>query len=85
MAENALLWPMMDGTYLEFEGCLGAVLVGLLGGDMDFKIMDGFVMVLETGFTFVLINVNGVGGGGGGRGTKRIDGFKQFFPSDVDT
>ena len=81
MAENAPLWPVMDGTYLEVEGCLGAALVGLLGGDMDFKIMDGFVMVLETGFTFVLVNVNGLGG----RGAERTDGFKQFFPSDVNT
>ena len=48
MAENAPLWHMMDGTYLEFEGCLEAALVGLLGGDTDFKIIDGFVMVLET-------------------------------------
>ena len=50
MAENAPRWPMMIGTYLEVEG-LGAALVGLLGGDMDFKIVDGFVMALETGFT----------------------------------
>ena len=50
--------------------------------------MDGFVMVLETGFTFVLISENGLwlgGGGGGGRSAERTDGFKQFFPSDVDT
>ena len=38
--------------------------------------MDGFVMVLKIGFTFVLINVNGlwfgVGvGGGGGAGVLR--------------
>ena len=63
MAENALRWPMMVGTYLEVEGCLGAALVDLLGGDMDFKIVDGFVMTLETGFTFVLVNVNGLGEG----------------------
>ena len=62
MAENALRWPMMDGTYLEVIGCLGAPLVDLLGGNMDFKIVDGFVMDLETGFTSVL-----VGGGGQGR------------------
>ena len=77
-----------DGWNL-LKGCLGAALVGLLGGDMDFKIMDGFVMVLKTGFTFVLENVNGLGGGegGGGRGggAERTDGFKQFFSSDVDT
>ena len=63
MAENAPLWPMMDGTYLEVEGCLGAAL-GLFGSDMDFKIMDGLLMVLETGLTFVLVNVNGLGGAG---------------------
>ena len=34
MAENAPLWPMMDGTYWEVECCLGAALVGLLGGDI---------------------------------------------------
>ena len=39
MAENASRWPMMIRTYLEVEGCLGAALVGLLGGDMDFKIL----------------------------------------------
>ena len=50
-------WNLLGG-----EGCLGAALVGLLGGDMDFKIMDGFVMVLETGFTVVLGKVNGLGG-----------------------
>ena len=68
MTENAPLWLMMDGTYLEVDGCLGEALVGLLGGDMDFKIMDGFVMVLGTGFTFVLVNVNDLRGGGGGGG-----------------
>ena len=30
---------------------------------MDFKIVNGFVMTLETGFTFVLVNVHGWGGG----------------------
>ena len=87
MAENAPRWPMMIGTYLEVEGCLVAALVFLLGGDMGFKIVDGFVMALKTGFTFVLVNVNGLGGGGrgGGRGTERIDGFKQVLPSNVNT
>ena len=55
----------------------------LLGGDMNFKIVDGFVMDLETGFTLVF--VNGLGGGGGGRGAGRSDGFKQVLPSDVNT
>ena len=71
MAENAPLWPTMNGTYLEVEGCLGAAFVGLSGGDMDFKIMDGFMMGLETGFAFVLVNVNGLRGGGGGAGVLR--------------
>ena len=65
MVENAPRWPMIIGTYLKVEGYLGAALVGSLDGDMDFKIVDGFVMALETGFTFVLVNVNGLGGGGG--------------------
>ena len=47
MAENAPQWPMMIGTYLEVESCLGAALVSLLGGDMDFKIVDGFVIALD--------------------------------------
>ena len=49
MAENAPWWPTIVGTYLEVEGCLGVALAVLLGGDMDFKIVDGFVMTLETG------------------------------------
>ena len=57
MAENALRWPMVDETYLEVVGCLGTALVVVLGGDMDLKIVDGFVMVLETGLTLVLVNV----------------------------
>ena len=40
----------------------------LLVGDMDFKIVDGFVMGLWTGFSLVLVNVNGLEGGGGGQG-----------------
>ena len=49
----------------------------LLGGDMDFKIMDGFVMDLDPGFTLVLVNVNGLrerkeGGGGGNFKTIRF-------------
>ena len=45
----------MVGTYLE--------VIDLPGGDIDFKIVDGFVMDLQTGFTLVLVNVNGLGGG----------------------
>ena len=74
MTENAPRWPNMVGSYLEVEGCLRTALVGLVGGDMDFKTVNGFVMTLETGFTFVPVNVNGLGGGGGGgRGAERID------------
>ena len=58
---NALLWPKVAGTYLEVIGCFGVALVVLLVGDMDFKIVDGFVMGLWTGFTLVVVNVNGLG------------------------
>ena len=54
-------------AYLEVVGCLGAALVDLLGGVMDFKIVSGFEMVLGTGLTLVLVNVKGLGGGGRGR------------------
>ena len=64
MSENAPLWHKMDGTYLEVEDCLGTALVDSLGGDMDFNNMDDFVRDLETGFTFVLVNVSGLGGQG---------------------
>ena len=73
-------WNQLGGHRL-----LGGSLVVLLGGDMDFKIVDGFVMGLETGFTLVLVNVNSLRGGGGGRGVERTDGFKQVLPSDVHT
>ena len=60
---NALLWPKVAGTYLEVIGFFGATLVVLLVGDMDFKIVDGFVMRLWTGFTLMVVNVNGLGVG----------------------
>ena len=78
IAENALRWPKMDLIYLKVVGCLGAALVDLLGGVMDFKIVDGFGMFLET-------RLNLGGGGGWFRGAERTDGFKQVFPSDVNT
>ena len=55
----------MAGTYLEVRGFFGATLVVLLIGDMDFKIWDGFVMRLWTGFTLMVLNVNGLGVGQG--------------------
>ena len=79
---NALRWPMMGGTYLEVIGCLGAALVDLLCGEMDFNTVDGFGMVLGVGLTLVLVNVKGLGGG---RCAERTNGFKQVFASDVNT
>ena len=64
MAEVVLRWPRMGGTYLEVIVCLGAALLGLLGGVMDFNTANGFGMVLETGLTLVLTNVKGLGGVG---------------------
>ena len=40
-------------------------MVDLLVGVMDFKIVDGFGMVLGTGLTLVLVNVKACEGGGG--------------------
>ena len=74
---------MMDGSYMEAVGCLGAGLVDLLGGVMDFKVLDGFGIVFGTGLTLVLVNMKG--SGGGGRGTERTNGFKQVLSSDVNT
>ena len=44
----------------------------LLGGDMDFKIVD-----LETEFTLVLVDVNGLGGGGG---LRELMNLNRSFP-----
>ena len=38
----------------------------LLGGEVDFRVMDGFEVVLVDECTLVLENVKGLGGGGGG-------------------
>ena len=78
MAENALRWPMMVGTYLEVEGCLWAALVDLLGGVMNFKIVDGFGMALWTGLTLVLMNVNDFGGGGAVALREPMDSNRSF-------
>ena len=67
MAGNVLQWPRWMEPTWKVEGCLGAALVDLSGGVLDFKIVDGFGMVLGTGLTLVLVNVKGLGGGGGGR------------------
>ena len=55
-------------AYLEDLGCLGTALVELLGGEVDFKVMDCFEVDLEDEFTLLLVNVKGLGGGGGGQG-----------------
>ena len=34
-------WPRMGGTYLQVLGCLGAALVDVLGGVIDFNTADG--------------------------------------------
>ena len=70
-------------AYLEDLGCLGTALVELLGGEVDFKVMDGFEVVLVDEFTLVLVNVKGLGGGG--RGAERTYRFKQVFPSDINS
>ena len=44
--------------------------VELLGGEVDFKVMDGFEVVLVDEFTLVLMNVKGVGGD---RSAERTD------------
>ena len=46
-------WNLLGGFRL-LGGCLGAALVDLLGGVMDFKDVDAFGVVLETGLTLVL-------------------------------
>ena len=51
--------------YLEVLGCLGTALVELLGGEVDFKVMDGFEVILVDEFTLVLVNVKGFEGGAG--------------------
>ena len=56
----------------------GGGLVDINDGVMDFKIVDGYGMVLGTVLTLVLVNVKGVVGGGGGRGS-------EVFTSDVNT
>ena len=49
MVEITLRWPTMGGSYLKVLHCLGAALVILLGGVMDFSNVDAFGMVLVTG------------------------------------
>ena len=84
VAENAPQCHTMVGTYLEGIGCSGVPLVVLLleVARRALKLWMVFVMDLETGFTFELVNVNGLGGGGG-RGTgplrEPMDSNKSFL------
>ena len=55
----------------------------LLGGEVDFEVMDGFEVVLVDEFTLVLVNVKG--SGEGDRGAERTYRFKQVFPSHIDS
>ena len=61
---------------LEDLGCLGTALVELLGGEVDFKVMDGFEVDLEDEFTLLLVNVKGLGGAGALR--EPIDSNRSF-------
>ena len=76
MVEYALQWPTMGGTYLEVLGCLGAALVDLLGGVMDFKTVDAFGIILETCIDFGTCELERCRGS---RGAERTDRFKQIF------
>ena len=43
---------------------LGDSLGGIIGGEVDFEVMDGFEVVLVDQFTLILVNVKGLGGQG---------------------
>ena len=77
MVEDVLKWPTIGGTYLEVIGCLVAVLVGLLGGVMDFNTVDGFGDWVDFG-------TRECEGFRETRGAERTDWFKQVLTSDVD-
>ena len=55
---------------------MGTALVELLGGEVDFKVMDGLEVVLVDEFTLVLVNVKGLGGPGALR--EPIDSNRSF-------
>ena len=64
-------------AYVEDLGWLGTALVELLGGEVDFEVMDGFEVVLVIEFTLVLLNVKGLGGGAGAL-REPIDSNRSF-------
>ena len=51
----------------------------VLGEEVDLEV-DGFEVTLEPEFTWVLVK-----GPRGSRSAERADGFKQLFPSNIDT
>ena len=59
LVEDALRWPTMGGSYMEVLGRLGALLVDLLGGKVNFNTVDPFGMVLDTGLTLMLVRSRG--------------------------
>ena len=50
----------------------------LPSGVMDFNTVDTFGMVLETGLTFVIVNIKRLGGGGAETLRAPIDSNKAF-------
>ena len=66
---------------MEVLDCLGAALVDLLGGVMNFNTVDALRMVLETGLTLVLVNVKGLGGAGALR--EPIDSNRSFLVMSI--
>ena len=66
--KGCLSWMMMhySGLLGGFR-LLGDSLGGIISGEVDFKVMDGFEVVLVDEISLVLVNVKGLGGGGAGR------------------
>ena len=54
-------------AYLVDLGCLGTALVRLLGGEVAFKVLDGFERRVDLGTR----ELEGFRGGGGGAGALR--------------
>ena len=46
-------------AYLEDLGCLGTALVELLGGEVDFRVMDGFEIHLFPFSRLFIVKTNG--------------------------
>ena len=63
-------------AYLVDLGCLGTALVRLLGGEVAFKVLDGFEVVLRDELILVLANWKGLGGAGALR--DPIDSNRSF-------